>query len=65
MAKPLDNSKFQEISKSYKSNQVKSPNGWNKRQCAYFNNKDKIRIHEARYQSIAVHFPYQFPDKKM
>ena len=29
-----------------------------------FNNTDKVLVHEARYKSIAVHFQYQFPDKK-
>ena len=48
-----------------KKNQVKSVNGWDKCQCADSNNMDNIRIHEGKYKSIAVHFPYQFPDKKM
>ena len=46
------------------TNQVKSPSGWHKRQCADFNNTDKVVIHEARYKTIAVHFPHQFTYKK-
>ena len=46
-AKPLHNSK-----KSHRviKNQVQSPSGWHKRQCADFNNTVKVLIHEARYK---------------
>ena len=37
--------------------QVKSPSGLHKCQCADSNNTDKFLNHEARYKSIAVHFP--------
>ena len=57
LAKPFT---IQNTKKSHRviKNQ-KSPSGWHKRQCADFNNKDKVLTHEARYKSIAVHFPYQ------
>ena len=57
---------IQNSNKSRKAikNQVKRPSGWHKLQCADFNNADKVLIHEARYKSIAVHFPYKLPDKK-
>ena len=35
-----------------------------RQECADSNNADKFLIHEARYKSIAVYFPYQFTDKK-
>ena len=64
-AKPLRNSKFQEITYSYKKNQMKSPSIWHKRQCADPNNTETFLIHEARLIWLLLFiFPTNFPIRR-